>query len=322
MRRLAAPLTLAALLPLAACGGGDDDPAADDRQATHTVVHAQGETEVPDDPQRIAVLWRPTLSALVDLGFEPVAAAAETGDGADLATFLPDDFPVENLEIVGPTNEPDIEALAVADPDLIVSVDIAALADAYDDLSQIAPTVSLTWDGTGSWRSHVDELAEALNVPERADEVVAEYDAHVQQVRDAVGDPGAVEVSLVRVQAADVLRLETPASFPGQVLDDVGFARPAGQLEPDPDRDFIEISLELIPEADGDVVFVLANGENTGARETITSSALWQNLPAAQAGQVVDADYDVWGSSTYRGAHAILDDLEAALGQATPQGGA
>lgn len=319
MRRLAVPLALAAALLAVLTACGDDEPAAGTGdQATHTVVHAQGEAEVPDDPQRIAVLWRPTLSALTDLGFEPIAATAETEDGSDLATYLPDDFPAEDLEIVGATNEPDIEALAVADPDLIIGVDVAGLSEAYDDLSQIAPTVSLTWEGTGSWRSHVTELADALGVPERAEEVVAEYDAHVDEVRDAVGDPGAVEVSLVRVQAADVLRLETPASFPGQVLDDVGFARPAGQLEPDPDRDFIEISLELIPEVDGDVVFVLANGENTGARETITSSALWQNLPAAQAGAVVDADYTVWGSSTYRGAHAILDDLEAALGSGTP----
>ncbi|SDU69819.1 iron-siderophore ABC transporter substrate-binding protein [Jiangella alkaliphila] len=319
MRRLAAPLALAAALLAALTACGDDEPAAETGdQATHTVVHAQGETEVPDDPQRIAVLWRPTLSALTDLGFEPIAATAETEDGSDLATYLPEDFPADDLEIVGATNEPDIEALAVADPDLILGVDIAGLSEAYDSLSQIAPTVSLTWEGTGSWRSHVTELADALGVPERAEEVVADYDAHVEEVRDAVGDPGAVEVSLVRVQAADVLRLETPASFPGQVLDDVGFARPAGQLEPDPDRDFIEISLELIPEVNGDVIFVLANGENTSARETITSSALWQNLPAAQAGAVVDADYTVWGSSTYRGAHAILDDLEAALGGGTP----
>lgn len=313
-RRLA-PLALlaAAVTALTACGDDGSSAAAGDDQATHTVTHAQGETEVPDDPQRIAVLWRPTLSALVDLGFDPVATGAELADGADLAPFLPEGYAVDGLEFVGTAREPNIEALAAADPDLILTAEVDGAADTYESLSQIAPTVSLTWEGTGSWRSHVTEVAEALQVPDRADEIVAAYDERVQEVRDAVGDPGAVEVSLVRVQAADVLRLETPASFPGQVLDDVGFARPDGQLEPDADRDYIEISLELIPEADGDVVFVLANGENAAARETITASQLWQNLPAAQRGDVIDADYTVWGSSTYRGAHSILDDIETAL---------
>ena len=308
-------LSAAALvLGVAAIGCASDGNDADETSSsTRTVEHAQGVTEVPDDPQRIAVLWRPTLSALVDLGFDPVASGANDPSGADLAPFLPDDYDIDALEIVATSREPDIEALAVAEPDLILSVDTAGFAEAYDDLSQIAPTVSLEWTGTGRWRSHVTDVAEALGTSDRADEVVAEYDEHVEQVRAAVSDPAATAASLVRVQAADVLRLETPESFPGQVFADVGFARPDGQLEPDPDRDFIEISLELIPAADGDVIFTMANGENDAARDSITSSALWQNLEAAQSGQVHPVDYDVWGSSTYRGAHRILDDIEAAI---------
>lgn len=306
-------IVLSILLAVVTAGCGDDATETSQPSSTHTVVHAQGETDVPDNPQRIAVLWRPTLSALVDLGFDPVAVGAEDPSGADLEPFLPDDYPVGDLDVVADERDPDIEALAVAEPDLILSVDVAGFAEAYDDLSQIAPTVSLEWTGTGSWRTHLTELAEVLQAEDHADQIVAEYDEHVADVRAAVGDPAAVSVSLVRVQAADVLRLETPASFPGQVVADVGFARPDSQLEPDPDRDFVEISLELIPDADGDVIFVMANSDNDGARASITDSELWRNLGAAQQGQVFHQDYDVWGSSTYRGAHRILDDIEAAL---------
>ncbi len=308
---------------VAACGDDDTQPATS-RGDTHTVNHAQGETEVPDDPQRIAVLWRPTLSAMVDLDFDPVAVAADDPSGDDLDTFLPDDYPIDQLDVVGTTEGPDVEAIAVAQPDLILSVNVRGFAEAYDDLSEIAPTVSLGWEGTGSWRSHLAEVAEVLEVPDRADDVIADYDEHVDRVRAAVGDPASIEASIVRVQSTDVLRLETPESFPGQVFDDIGFARPESQIEPDSERDFAEISLELMPRADGDVIFTLANESNDQARSTITQSELWNQLDAARTDRVYHQDYAAWGGSSYRAAHRILDDVQAAFeaGQGAGQGGA
>jgi iron complex transport system substrate-binding protein len=114
----------------------------------------------------------------------------------------------------------------------------------------------------------------------------------------------------VRIQTAEEIRLETPRSFPGQVLADLGFARPPNQTTADPDRDYLTLSLERIPEAGGDAIIVMHAGNKADAWRSIQSNPLWTQLPAARAGRVVTVDYDHWGASTYYGAHRILDDIE------------
>src|SRR5690606_14608114 len=121
--------------------------------ATRVVDTPLGEVEVPTDPQRIVVLWGATLSSVVQLGFEPVAAFGVEGDNSNLAPYVPDDYPLDTLEIVAAPREVNFEAVAAVDPDLILGGDVPHLVDSYDNLSAIAPTVLLTWDGTTSWRT-------------------------------------------------------------------------------------------------------------------------------------------------------------------------
>jgi iron complex transport system substrate-binding protein len=301
---------------LIACGDGEDD--TDSASQTRTVPHQLGEAQVPLRPRRIVTLWRPTLAAVVLLGFEPVGSVGdEESPGFGLTSYLPDGYPIDEIELVGPQREYDLEKIAGLQPDLIVAAltEAGPERDLYPRLSEIAPTVMVEWAGTTSWRSQLIEVAEALGVRDKAEAVVRDYDSRVEGVRSASSrDPAELEVSLVRVQGPGLLRLETPLSFPGQVIGDVGFARPAAQLRPDEDRDFIEISLERVREAEGDVVFVFHNAGNAPAWEEIRQSPLWQALDAQQAGKVFVFEYEWWGAANYYGAYRILDDIESTLG--------
>lgn len=286
--------------------------------ATRVVDTPQGEVEVPTDPQRIVVLWGATLSSVVQLGFEPVAAFGVEGDNSNLAPYLPDDYPLDTLEIVAAPREVNFEAVAAVDPDLIIGGEVPHLVDSYDNLAAIAPTVLLAWDGTTSWRTMLTDVADVLGVPERAEAAVAEYEAHVADVRDAVGlDDNPVTVSVVRIQSPEEIRVETPASFSGQIIADVGFARPHNQAQADADADYISLSLERIPDVDAPTIIALyyfGDGDTSAAWEGLKTSPLWRALPAVQSSDVIEADFTNWGSANYYAAHRVLDDIAAAFG--------
>ncbi|WP_249187590.1 ABC transporter substrate-binding protein [Nocardiopsis sp. MG754419] len=323
-------LPLVGVLTLTGCGPGPREPGADgpDAGPSRTVRAANGEVEIPDAPERIAVLWRPTLAAVTLLGRDVVGTMGTPGTADQgLAPFLPEDVDGGALTLV--TNSPveddvNIEELATAEPDLIIGVDtqVGAQTAMLDSLEAIAPTVLLEWEGTGSWRGHLEEVADVLAAPEAAEEALEDYDTAVAQARarieEAGVDPAGTEVSLVRLQDANEIRLETPASFPGQIIDDLGFARPDTQVESDGDTDFIPHSYENLEQGDGDVLFVMAGSGFPEAPVTFTDG-VWSNLDAVRDERVYRVDHDVWGAANHHGAHRIIDDVTAALtGQADP----
>ncbi|MFD3683654.1 ABC transporter substrate-binding protein [Nocardiopsis sp. NPDC058631] len=322
-RSTRALVTVTALAALLACGCSPQPAAPPEPDGgTRTVEAANGSVEIPDTPRRIAVLWRPTLAAVTLLGHDVVATMGTPGgDDQGLAPFLPADADGGDLTLV--TNSPseedvNIEALATTAPDLIigVSTQVGAQADMLESLEAIAPTVLLEWEGTGSWRGHVDEVAEVLDAPARAGDALGGYEEAVASAREEIGaegvDPAATELSLVRLQSESEIRLETPESFPGQVVADLGFARPDGQLEGDGSTDFIAQSYENLDQADGDAVFVMAGSGYPDAPRTF-SEGVWANLDAVRGEAVYRVDHDHWGAANHYAALRIVEDVRAAL---------
>lgn len=300
------------LLPVAACGGGGDD-AADDSGETRTVQHAMGETEIPTDPENVITLWASTFSAAVALDEAPAGYAfnEEPIEGVD----FPEGHDLTESEYVGHSQELDFEQIAGAGPDLIIATEVHE--DSYEQLSDIAPTVALEWSGTGGWKDHLTDVAEVLNATDAADEVVSEYDQRVGEVAEAIGDPGDIEVSIVRFHAEE-LRLEVRNSFAGEVAADVGLARPEVQDVDEEDSGYLPVSLERLTEADGDALFAFTIADSDSEQPDLLSEArgnpLWEELDAVREDEVHTVDYMKWISSNYIGAHSVLDDIEEALG--------
>lgn len=323
MRRSVVLVAFATVLALAAAGcsgGGEQEPSATGSE-TRTVKGANGDVEVPAEPKKIVALWRPTLSALVQLGHRPVGAIGDPGTADHgWAPYLPDGDDPSTIQLISASSSPEdvnLEQLQKLDPDLIIGTatsneDQQAL---LPKLSQIAPTVLVEWTGTGSWRDHLTDVAKVVGAEDEAREIVADYDKRVNEVKTAVGDPSAIEVSLIRVQRDDELRFETVASFPGQILADVGFKRPANQQQPAGDKDFLSVSPERLLDADAPVVFVLPNADNgqTARKNAALNNPLWKNLQAVKANKAFTVDYAYWGASNYYGAYRILDDVKKSL---------
>ncbi|MDA8370335.1 MAG: iron-siderophore ABC transporter substrate-binding protein [Nocardiopsaceae bacterium] len=320
----AVALSAAVLLSLTGCGS-DTDPAPSGD--TRTVEGAQGTVEIPAEPERVAVLWRPTLAAATRLGVDVAATAGDPGGDHGLAPFLPEDRDGADVPVISASaaeNEIDLEELASADPDLIIGVRTqnGFQAEMLPELEAIAPTVLLDWTGTDSWRGHLAEVGEVLGRQDEAEQAEQEYSDAVADARteieEAVGDPADTEVSLLRLQDAQEIRIETPASFPGQIADDLGLARPEAHTEADGDTDFISESYENLDRADADVLFVLSGSGYEDAPETF-DSGVWSQLEAVQDERVYAADYDYWGAANHYAALRVIDDITAALtGQAEP----
>lgn len=306
-------LMAAVLLPVAACSGeGSGDDAGGDGE-TRVVEHAMGETEIPAEPERVVTLWSSTLSAALSLGEEPVGYAHNEVpiDGVD----VPEGYDLEAMDYLGHSLELDLERIAGAEPDLILAADVHE--DSYDQLSEIASTVVLDWGGTGGWKDHLTDVADVLNATDAAEDVVAEYESRAAEVAEAIGDPSDVEVSIVRFHEEE-LRLEVRNSFAGQIAEDLGLARPEVQNVEEDESGYVPVSLERLPDADGDVLFAFTVADNDDEAPNLLEEAqgnpLWDELDAVQADNVHTVDYMKWIAANYISAHGVLDDLEEALG--------
>lgn len=307
-------LALVVALPLAACTGGSSsvDTAASTATdaGTRTVEHAMGTTEVPADVERVVVLDTGELDAVVSLGVTPVGAVT-----TDVSTSLVEYLEPELADVaaVGTIGEPNLEAIAALRPDLILSNTVRH-EDLYDELSAIGPTV-LAGDVGDTWKETLLLAGDALDERQQAERLIADYEARAAEVGRAVagGDPGSVEVSVVRFLPGQI-RLYTPQSFIGTVLADAGFARPASQTEGDT---FVEASAEQLAGADGDVVFTAVYGDPADTDQAaVTGGPVWQNLGAVQRGDVHEVSDDTWMLGIgVTAAHLVLDDLEQVLGE-------
>jgi iron complex transport system substrate-binding protein len=287
---------------LAACGGDDADstpassggsgtPAAASPQVvgTRTVTHAMGTTEVPANPQRVVVLDMGEMDMALALGVQPVGAALYTAD-QQFADYLREE--IGEWTRVGTVEEPDLEAIAALQPDLILSNKLRH-EDRYETLSRIAPTVFAESLGV-DWKASFEVVGRALGKEAEQQEVMAEYERRIAAFQEAMADRLAnTHVTVVR-SFPDHIRLYMKASFIGTVLEDAGLPRPPAQ---DKDIFMEEISAERIRDLAADVIFTLYYNRAQGEQlSTLTSNPLWDQLAAVQAGQVYEMDDAVWGT--------------------------
>lgn len=302
---------LVALVPaLAACG--DDGAASADAAATRTITHAEGVTEVPAEPRRIVALQdQNALLPLLELGVKPVASAGLIGDDGSRSFRRTEGFDTGGIEFVGAYGEPNLEAIAARQPDLIVS-DEFGIDDQYDQLSRIAPRVAVQVFERPLTEALMD-FARVVGREERAEELRAEYEARIERLRAELG------ADLERTSVS-ILGSGSPGSFyqadsGGQalytVMRDLGLPRPPLQRE-GAVGDFTEFSIERLQAHDADVVLVVDfSGEDADPGTTaLVDSRLYRSLRATRAGQsyVIDGTRTVGSAWARMG--AFLDELE------------
>ncbi|MFS0516445.1 iron-siderophore ABC transporter substrate-binding protein [Nostoc sp. UIC 10607] len=264
------------------------------------VKHLMGETCVPINPQRIVVLDDLSLEIALVLGFKPVGATDWLGN---FPPYL--QKKIQGVGSIGDAEQPNLEKILMLKPDVILFASHAAAQETlYNQLSQIAPTVGYQWyDGVYRWQECFQSFAEALGKSSEADIVINNYQQRLEKLRRALGDRlYTTEVSLVRIYP-DRIRLRGEGQhLCSRVIQDLGLPRPPAQ------KKGMDISLESINYADGDVIFLQQHAQANNYQH-ITNHPLWLKLNAVKSDKVYEVGDDYWHGGSYIAANLILDDL-------------
>lgn len=275
-----------------------------------TVSHFQGDTTLEEEPERVVVISTGQADGLLTLGVVPVGSTS--GDGADMVpeyqfeAFPEDRDALESMEYVGNRSEPDLEAIANTDPDLILMNNAGKDAEGlYSKLTEIAPTVST--QGTGLyWKQDFLLMADAVGKVEQAQEWLDAYHADTAAYADGLAE--SPTVSFLR-KNGDRTRVYGVASFPGSVAEDSGLARPESQTFTD--ELSIDISAEQLDQADADWLFYGVQGEAS----ELTDAALWPTLEAVSNDQAVQVDDDAFYlNAGPTAARLMFDTLQENIG--------
>jgi iron complex transport system substrate-binding protein len=312
LRNLLSLLLIASLLFLAACGNKEQEEkegsgSSDKKEETYTVEHAMGTTEIEGTPKKVVILTNEGTEALLSMGVTPVGAV-QSWTGDPWYDHIADDM--KDVEVVGTESELNMEAIAKLQPDLIIGNKMRQ-EEQYNQLKDIAPTV-MAETLRGNWKENFELYAKAVNKEDKGQEVLAQYDQRIEDLKGKLGDKLNQEVSMVRFLAGDV-RIYHKDSFSGVILDQLGFARPEGQDV----EDFAEkgVTKERIPAMDGDVLFYFTyetgDGEANKLAEEWLNDPLFQNLEVAKQDKVYEVSDAIWNTAGgVVAANAMLDDIE------------
>jgi iron complex transport system substrate-binding protein len=307
-KRLLPSLFLFSLL--AACGNDSEESASSEEldtndEGTRVIEHALGETEITDDIEKIVTLYQGANDVAVALDVKPIGIV-ESWVEKPIYTYLNDEL--EGAEIIGEETQPNLEAIAELEPDLIIA-SRTRHEEIYEHLNDIAPTV--VGDEVYDWKGTLDLMGRALNKEAEADQLLEDYNVRISHFKEQMGDELPIEVAITNFRA-DHARIFY-MGFAGGILEDAGFTRPEGH----DDSELWGIKLaskESIPEADAEVIFNFNSGTETEqiqqTYEEWTSHPLWKELEAVKNDQVIMVDEVSWNSAGgYLSAHMVLDDL-------------
>ncbi|MBW4649614.1 MAG: iron-siderophore ABC transporter substrate-binding protein [Kastovskya adunca ATA6-11-RM4] len=269
------------------------------------VKHALGETCVPAHPQRVVALVSSAVVDLLSLGVQPVGAVS------NVPSFVLDQL--KDVEILGYSEQVNLETILLLKPDLILAQKWNA-QPVYDKLSKIAPTVVSDYR-IGEWKQSFALHAEALGMTDKANQLMAEYDQRIERFQAQMGDQlKQTDVSLIGVYPEGIF-IYFQNSFGGTILQDIGLPRPPVQIREKSRRIGERISKELMPYADGDVIFAWSYSDTLktlGAAQEkldrLKSDPLWLKLNAVEQDRVYQVG-DHWTIGSPLTANLVLDDL-------------
>lgn len=343
-RRLtASAATGIALLAAAACGTTDVDkatsgggadasasPASKDCASDTTATSTQpvsfkdgvGRTVKLDKPaKRIAVLeWQQVEDALT-LCVTPTAVS----DAKGYRTWVSAEKLPKGVTDIGTREEPDLDTLYAAEPDLIVVEAFDAKDDMIKKLEKRGVPVMATKgadpkDPIGNMRNVFSMIGKATGRTERADQVLKEFDDHLATAKQQVTDADLPTKDFLFFDGwLEGGNLTVRPYSDGALFTEIGKElgmNPAwtndvnkkhGDGGVDPSYGLAQTDVEGLT-AVGDANLFYANDEGAGGYvAALAKNPIWKKLPAVEEGRAHAFPARVWGAGGPRSCAQAID---------------
>ncbi|WP_276787199.1 siderophore ABC transporter substrate-binding protein [Trueperella bernardiae] len=328
-------LTAASALALSACSSS---PAAEKTTETtapettaseeasaeatfpRTITHAQGETTIEAMPEKIVVLDMAVLDTIDAIGAGDRVVGTVT---KSVPTWLKDDDGIDysQLTSVGNLKEPDMEAIAKLQPDLVIVG--GRSSSFYEEFSKTFTTI----DATHSWDTedysttvpdNVKMVAQAVGADAKGMEAADSITAKIAQYTDMAKDKGN---ALVIMTNAGEISLHDRGSRWAPIWDVFGFGQAYEKPEADEGHKGDKVSFETVKEINPDWIFVVDRDAAVGKAEAgdtaeqVLDNELVNSTTAAKEGHIVYLSPERWyivmtGATNFP---AMLDEVADAI---------
>ncbi|MDX1664433.1 MAG: iron-siderophore ABC transporter substrate-binding protein [Candidatus Promineifilaceae bacterium] len=264
-----------------------------------TISHTLGETEIVGVPERVVALEWTYVEDLLALGIQPVGVADIAGyeTWVNVQPELADD-----VTDVGTRQEPNLEAIAALEPDLIIGVEFRH-APIYEDLSSIAPTIIFNPypaeagpDQFAEMEETFLTIAEAVQRQGEASEVLADMEATFAEGYDQLEAAGLIGSEFVLAQAFSAeggpqVRLFTDNSMAVQIFNRLGLENAwEGGFE---QYGFSTVGIEALAEVqDANFLYVVQSDDDVFANQA--DNPVWNSLQFVQEDRTYPLGGDTW----------------------------
>ncbi|TVX99754.1 ABC transporter substrate-binding protein [Cohnella terricola] len=311
---------------LAACGKNDISPSTSgtaqssvspSSAPSESGSEAEGDTRVykdglgrevviPAHPQR--VITSQYLPQMIALDVKPVGAASHL-----LTSFVSIKDQIGGIEDVGPANELNLEKALTLEPDLIIVAEWNE--DKLDQISKIAPTVVVRWEGKDPFQ-HLQDVADLLGKTEAAEQWTQAFHKKSEEARvklaEFVKDGETFGAVVIGGYEKGQLRVYGPGNVGYTLFETLRFPMTdyvKEEWEKGNNSQGLSISMEKLPEfASADRLFLVKFGNDPDFVNEIEKSRLWKDLPAVKNDKVYVVDDKLWFSYDIMSFSAQLED--------------
>lgn len=268
---LALALVLGAGLPLASAQDGD---------GPRTVRDFLGrELTVEEPPQRIVGMSASINEMLLAIGVTPVGVTAGMDfppEAADLPTF-------------GTGYQPDLEALAELEPDLIIG-NVQLNMQFMDQLEAIAPTFMMMTLVPEDIPANIRTLGMLTWHDTQATYLADAYDNYLAMAAEVGALQEGPSIAII-VGTLDVPNYGKSATYLGAMAATLGATNIAdGEADAGPFPGYAQLSVEQVLDADPDFILTVTRGADTPMPETMAEDPVWSALTAVQEGRAIEVD--------------------------------
>jgi iron complex transport system substrate-binding protein len=256
-----------------------------------TITHSQGTIEIPAPPERVIVLGLGDIDTAYGLGYTPVAILSNSYSDDGTTPWLDGTFDADATVLL-PSDTVNFEQITELDPDLILAGGFWGIGDAYENLSQIAPTTSwLTTNYGDSWQEQTLGAGRALDDEAGAQALVDETQAQIAAILTDYPELQGKTFSLSYLWSTDgIATIYSPDDFAVQFFNELGFQLTPGLVELEAAEGAAQgaLSLETLNLIDADLMILAFDSPEVKA--AYEANPLFQQLDAVKEGRYIEVD--------------------------------